>query len=166
MSVKPLNVLFLCKTNSARSIMAEALLNAMGQGRYRAFSAGSEPGGELDRFALELLQRNRLPIEGLHPKSWLDFALDVGPQVDFAIALDAAIDLKSCGAIAGSPLRVQWLIADPIAASAGDEDRRRACFRIYNELQRRISLLVALPLDKLDREALQRRLADIGRPAD
>ncbi len=163
MSADPLRVLFVCAGNSARSVMAEALLNAMGRGRFVACSAGSDPAGSLDPLAVELLQRNRLPTDGLCSKSWSEFAREGSPGMDFIINLDPGVEPQSCPAIPGQPLRVSWETADPAIAGANEDDLKHAYFRVFSELQRRVSLLVALPLDKLDRDTLHRRLKDMGR---
>lgn len=156
------NVLFLCTGNSARSIMAEVLLNAMGKGRYVAFSAGSHPNGTVNRFAIELLQKNRLPTEGLRSKSWDEFALPGAPAMDFVLTVCDKAAGEVCPLWPGQPISAHWGVEDP-AAATGPEDKRRQTFNdALLVLSRRIAIFLALPLDKLDRLALQKELGRIG----
>ncbi len=157
-----MNVLFLCTGNSARSILAEALLNAMGAGRFRAFSAGSQPKGAPHPLALELLAKNRLPTEGLRSKSWDEFAAPGAPALDFVFTVCDNAAGEVCPLWPGQPLTAHWGIADPAAVQGSDDDKRRAFFRSYTELQHRLSIFVSLPLEKLDRVALKERLDAIG----
>jgi protein-tyrosine-phosphatase len=163
MKTRPLSVLFLCTGNSARSIMAEALLNAMAPFRFKAYSAGSHPAGAVNPLALELLQKNRLPTVGLRSKSWDEFAAPGAPRMDFVFTVCDSAAAESCPVWPGQPMTAHWGINDPVAAKGDDEARRRAFFRAYNELQTRLSILVSLPIEKLDRLALQRKLDEIGR---
>lgn len=163
MEPRTLNVLFLCTGNSARSIMAEVLLNAMGKGRYAAFSAGSRPTGTVNRFAIELLQKNRLPTEGLRSKSWDEFAASGAPPLDFVFTVCDQAAGETCPVWPGQPMTAHWGINDPAAEEGDIEAKQRAFFRAFNELQNRIMIFVNLPLDKLDRLSLQRKLDDIGR---
>jgi arsenate reductase len=163
MNSKPHNVLFLCAGNSARSIMAEALLNAMSAGRFKAFSAGSHPTGEVNRFARDLLQQNRMPSEGLRSKSWDEFAAPGAPQMDFVFTVCDQAAGETCPHWPGQPMTAHWGITDPAAVEGDIEARQRAFFRAFNELQHRLLIFVSLPLDKLDRLSLQRRLDEIGR---
>lgn len=158
-----LNVLFLCTGNSARSIMAEAYLNAAGKGRFAAYSAGSHPAGAVNPYALELLRKNRLPTDGLRSKSWDEFAAAGSPPLHFVFTLCGQAAGEVCPFWPGQPMTAHWGINDPAAAKGDDEVKRRAFFRAYNELSTRISLFLNLPMDKLDRLTLQRRLDDIGR---
>jgi arsenate reductase len=155
-----MNVLFLCTGNSARSILAEAYLNAAGKVRFSAYSAGSHPLGKVNRFALELLEKNRIPTGGLRSKSWDELARQ-GVDFIFTVCDNAAGEV--CPVWPGRPLTAHWGVADPAAAAGSDDAKRRAFFRAYTELTTRINLLLALPLDKLDRLTLKRRLDDIGR---
>ena len=158
-----LNVLFLCTGNSARSIMAEAYLNAAGKGRFAAHSAGSHPMGEVNPFALELLRKNRIDTASLRSKSWDEFAAAGAPPLDFVFTVCDQAAGEVCPVWPGQPMTAHWGINDPAAARGSDEAKRKAFFRAYNELTTRISLFLNLPLDKLDRLALQRRLDEIGR---
>lgn len=157
------NVLFLCTGNSARSIFAEAIMNAQGRGRFRAFSAGSHPTGQVNPFALELLERLRLPTEGLRSKNWGEFAVPGAPHLDFVFTVCDNAAGEVCPIWPGQPMSAHWGIEDPAAAAGSDEDKRKAFFQAFNFLQRRISIFVNLPLDKLDRVALQKKLDAIGR---
>jgi len=156
------NVLFLCTGNSARSILAEASLNAQGGGRFRAYSAGSHPGGTVNPFAIELLQKNRLPTEGLRSKSWDEFAVAGAPHLDFVFTVCDNAAGEVCPVWPGQPITAHWGVPDPAAVEGSDEEKRRAFLRAYTELSRRISLFANLPLQKLDRMALQKKLNEIG----
>ncbi len=163
MSDRPYNVLFLCTGNSARSILGEALLNAMGGGRFKAWSAGSHPGGTVNPFAIELLARNRIATEGLRSKSWDEFAAPGAPPMDFVFTVCDSAAAEACPVWPGQPTSAHWGIPDPAAVEGDDETKRRAFRDAYVTLQRRISLLVSLPLASLDRLSLQKRLAEIGK---
>ena len=158
-----LNVLFLCTGNSARSIIAEVLLNAIGAGKFKAFSAGSYPRGQVNPFALELLQKNRLPTEGLRSKSWDEFAAPGAPKLDFVFTVCDQAAGEVCPISPGQPMMAHWGIDDPATVDGSDDTKRKAFFKTYNELQRRLSILVSLPLDKLDRLTLKKRLDEIGK---
>jgi arsenate reductase len=158
-----LNVLFLCTGNSARSIIAEVLLNAVGAGKFKAFSAGSHPRGQVNPFAIELLQKNRLPTAGLRSKGWDEFAAPGAPKLDFVFTVCDQAAGEMCPVWPGQPMTAHWGIEDPAAVEGSDEDKRKAFFKTYNQLHRRLSILVSLPLDKLDRLTLKQRLQDIGK---
>ncbi len=143
--------------------MAEAMLNAMGQGRFRAFSAGSRPAGRVNPFALELLQKNRLPVEGLRSKSWDVFAQPGAPELDFVFTVCDNAAGEVCPLWPGQPISAHWGVEDPAAVEGDDETKRKAFFRAYNRLHHRIRLFLSLPLAKLDRIALTARLKEIGR---
>ena len=166
MSNRVYNVLILCTGNSARSILAEALINHLGRGRARAFSAGSHPAGRVNPFALELLEKNSLPTGDLRSKSWDEFARPGAPQLDFVFTVCDNAAGEVCPVWPGQPMTAHWGIEDPAAAQGSDEDKRRAFLKAYSQLHRRISLFLALPLDKLDHVALKRRLDEIGRVKD
>ena len=163
MNGKACNVLFLCTGNSARSIMAEALLNAMGRGRFKAWSAGSHPKGEVHPFALELIEKNQLPVGALRSKSWDEFAKPGAPQIDFVFTVCDNAAGEVCPVWPGQPMTAHWGIRDPAAATGPEEIRRKAFFTAYNQLSSRLSILVNLPLLNLDRLALQEKLNEIGR---
>ncbi len=126
---RPFNVLFLCTGNSARSIMSEVMMNAMGAPRFRAFSAGSHPAGKVNPFAIELLQKNRLPTEGLRSKSWDEFAQPGAPELDFVFTVCDSAAGEACPVWPGQPISAHWGIADPAAEQGDDEHRRRAFMR-------------------------------------
>ena len=163
MEATPFNVLFLCTGNSARSIMAEALLNAIAPTRFKAFSAGSFPKGEVTPVALRLLQQNRLPTDGLRSKSWDEFARADAPRLDFVFTVCDQAAGEVCPAWPGQPMTAHWGIDDPAAVDGSDEVKRRAFFRAYSQLLHRLSIFVSLPIDKLDRLTLKKRLDEIGK---
>jgi protein-tyrosine-phosphatase len=157
------NVLFLCTGNSARSIMAEVLLNAMGKGRFKAYSAGSHPKGRVHPFALELIAKNRLSLEGLRSKDWSEFSRSGAPLMDFVFTVCDHAAAEVCPVWPGQPMTAHWGIPDPAAFEGPEEEERRAFFTAYSQLAQRLSIFVNLPLRNLDRLALQRRLDDIGK---
>lgn len=163
MSTRPLNVLFLCTGNSARSIMAEVLLNNLGRGKFQAYSAGSHPKGEVHPLALDLLGKNHLPTAGLRSKSWDEFALPSAPKMDFVFTVCDQAAGEVCPMWPGQPISAHWGIDDPAAVKGDEAERRRAFFRAFNELQNRLLIFVSLPLRKLDRHLLQQRLDEIGK---
>jgi protein-tyrosine-phosphatase len=160
--VKSFNVLFLCTGNSARSILAEAYLNAAG-GEFTAYSAGSRPTGKVNRFALELLEKNRLPTSGLRSKHWDEFAKPDAARLDFVFTVCDNAAGEVCPVWPGQPITAHWGVADPAAVTGTDAERRKAFLRAFTELSARINLLLALPLEKLDRLTLKRKLDEIGR---
>jgi arsenate reductase len=157
------NVLFLCTGNSSRSIMAEAILNEIGKGRFRAFSAGSYPTGRVNPVALEQLRSARLPTEGLRSKSWDEFAAPDAAALDFVFTVCDQAAGEVCPVWPGQPLTAHWGVLDPAAVEGGPEAIRRAFFIAYDVLFRRIGLFTALRFEGLERLALQKRLDDIGR---
>ena len=160
---RPFNVLFLCTGNSARSIMSEVMMNAMGAPRFRAFSAGSYPTGKVNPFAIELLQKNRLPTDGLRSKSWDEFSRPGAPELDFIFTVCDQAAGEVCPIWPGQPITAHWGVPDPAAVDGTDDEKRRAFFRAYRTLQSRIQLFLSLPLAKLDRVALTSRVKEIGR---
>jgi protein-tyrosine-phosphatase len=160
---RPLNVLFLCTGNSARSILAEATMNALGAPRFKAYSAGSHPTGRVNPFAIELLQKNGLPVGDLRSKHWDEFAQPGAPQLDFVFTVCDSAAGETCPYWPGQPVSAHWGVEDPAAAEGSDDDKRKAFFDAHARLQRRIQLFLSLPLDKLDRQALGEQLHRIGR---
>jgi arsenate reductase len=160
---RPLNVLFLCTGNSARSILAEAYLNARGQGRFRGHSAGSHPNGKVNPFALELLAKHRIDTSGLRSKNWDEFAAPGAPQLHFVFTVCDNAAGEVCPLWPGQPIRAHWGVADPAAAQGSNEEKRKAFLKAFTELSTRINLMLALPIDKLDRQALAGRLQEIGK---
>lgn len=156
------NVLFLCTGNSARSIMAETLLNRLGAGRFRAFSAGSHPAGRVNPLAIEQLKRVGLPCEGLRSKDWSEFAKPGAPHLDFVFTVCDKAASEICPAWPGQPMSAHWGVEDPVAAEGDETNQRRAFALAFSVLQRRISLFLSLPMAKLDAIALKRELDDIG----
>jgi protein-tyrosine-phosphatase len=159
----PQRVLFLCTANSARSIMAEVIMNAMGRGRFLAFSAGSYPSGVVNPFALELLTKNRLPTENLRSKSWDEFAGDDAGSLDFVFTVCDQAAGEVCPVWPGQPVTAHWGVPDPAAVDGNEDARRKAMLAAYATLQRRIELFLSLPLAKLDKLTLQSKLESIGR---
>lgn len=150
MNSKVYNVLFLCVGNSARSIMAEAILNRRGRGRFRTFSAGSDPKGEVDPLAIQLLKTFDFPTEGLSSKSWREFARPESPQMDFVISVCDKPTLELPEVLAGNPVRAHWGITDPAAAPGDLVDRKNAFRRAFCELENRISLFILLRHEALE----------------
>ncbi|HUX27001.1 MAG TPA: arsenate reductase ArsC [Burkholderiales bacterium] len=163
MSDRVFNVLFLCTGNSARSILAEAILQDIGKGRFRAFSAGSHPAGAVNPFAIELLQKQRFATEGLRSKGWDEFAAAGAPQLDFVFTVCDNAAGEICPVWPGKPVSAHWGIADPAAVRGSDEDKRKAFAAAFKLLHRRISLFASLPLAKLDAQAIGREVDNIGR---
>ena len=157
------NVLFLCTGNSARSIFGESLINQWGQGRFRGFSAGSHPTGQVNPMALDLLKRLNLPTGNLHSKAWSEFEGVDAPEMDFVFTVCDQAAAEECPVWPGQPMTAHWGVADP-AAVEGDEKQRMLAFRrAFSELENRIKIFVSLPLDKLEGLSLQHRLDEIGR---
>lgn len=163
MTDKTYNVLFLCTGNSARSILAEVLIEHWGKGRFNGFSAGSFPRGTVHSLALDLLDRLNLRTSGLRSKSWDEFARRGAPVMNFVFTVCDQAAGEVCPIWPGNPITAHWGLPDP-AAVEGPDDRRRQAFReAYQQLESRIKLFVALPIDKLDRMAIKRHADDIGR---
>ncbi len=163
MSKKTFNVLFLCTGNSARSILGEALLNHLGKGQFHAYSAGSHPAGAVNPIAIELLKKSKLPVEDLRSKSWDEFSVSGAPQFDFVFTVCDNAAGEVCPVWPGQPMTAHWGIDDPAAATGSDADKRKAFVTAFTQLNRRISLFISLPVEKLDKMSLKRRLDDIGR---
>src|SRR5712671_8136015 len=160
---KTYNVLFLCTGNSARSILAESLLNHWGQGKFRAFSAGSFPKGQAHPMALELLKRMNLPAEGFRSKSWDEFAAPGAPPIDFIFTVCDDAAGEACPVWPGKPMTAHWGIADPAAVEGTDVEKAFAFRRALKELESRITLLLNLPITSLDGMKLQESLRAIGK---
>ena len=164
MSGRPYNVLFLCTGNSARSILAEAILNnlAVNGGRFKAYSAGSFPKGTVNPFAIELLTRNRFPTEELRSKNCEEFATDAAPPLDFVITVCDKAAGETCPVWPGQPMTAHWGVRDPAEVQGDDAKKRHAFIEAFTVLKRRIELFTSLPMDKLDRLALHERVKAIG----
>ena len=162
------NVLFLCTGNSARSVMAECLLNREGQGRFRAFSAGSHPKGELHPNTVRLLKRYNFKTEALRPKSWDEFARPGAPALDFAFTVCDKAAGEVCPTWPGQPMTAHWGFPDPVAFEGSPAETAAVFAEVFKQIATRISIFVNLPIASLDRLSLQRRLDEIGRttPAD
>ena len=163
MNDRTFNVLFLCTGNSARSIIAEALLNRLGRGKFRGFSAGSHPRGEIQPMALDILRRSNHKIDELRSKDWQEFANPDAPQLDFVFTLCDQAAAESCPVWPGQPMSAHWGLPDPAAATGSDALIRLAYADTYRMLHNRIEIFVNLPLTSLDRLTLQKRLVDIGK---
>jgi arsenate reductase len=161
-AAKTYNVLFLCTGNSARSIMAEVLIDHWGRGRFKGYSAGSFPRGAVHPLALDLLEKSHLPTLGLRSKSWDEFAKPSAPKMDFVFTVCDQAAGEICPVWPGNPVPAHWGVPDPALAHGTEAERRRAFREAYLMLENRIKLFVALPLDKLDRMAIKRRVDQIG----
>lgn len=157
------NVLFLCTGNSARSIMAETLLNAIGRGRFEVYSAGSHPKGQVHPLALELITKNRLLTEGLRSKDWSEFAKPDAPKMDFVFTVCDQAASEICPVWPGQPMTAHWGIPDPAAVQGTEEEKRKAFFTAYNQLHNRLLIFTNLPLTSLDKLSLQEKLQEIGK---
>ena len=157
------NVLFLCTGNSARSIIAEAILNRAGRGRFKAFSAGSQPKGKINPRTLDLLRKFNYDVSTLRSKSWTEFAKPGAPDLDFVFTVCDNAAGESCPLWPGQPITAHWGIPDPAAASGTQAEIALAFKDAYRMLNRRIDLFLALPIEKLDRLVLTTRLREIGR---
>lgn len=160
---KTYHVLFLCTGNSARSILAEALLNRHGGGRFRAFSAGSQPVGRVNPYAIELLENAGFPTAGLRSKSWDEFAAAGAPPLDFVFTVCDNAAAEVCPIWPGQPVNAHWGVPDPAAVQGTDEQKHKAFRDTFITLERRINLFVSLPIRSLDRLALTHRVNEIGK---
>jgi arsenate reductase len=158
----PRNILFLCTGNSARSIFAESIMNALARGRYRAYSAGSHPTGQVNPFALELIAKQGLPTGDLRSKNWDEFAVPGAPPMDFVITVCDRAAGEVCPVWPGQPVTAHWGFIDPAAAQGNDEEKRRVFARVYHEIAHRVRLFLDLPVEKLDRLAIEREVRKIG----
>ena len=157
------NVLFVCTGNSARSIIAEGLMNHLAGNRFRAYSAGSHPKGEVHPLALEALKHFRLPNDGFRSKSWEEFAGPDAPQLDFVFTVCDNAAGEMCPVWPGQPMTAHWGLPDPAAVEGTDEIKRKAFHDTVVGMKRRIELMLALPMTSLDRMAVQREVHDIGK---
>jgi arsenate reductase len=163
MTDRPYNVLFLCTGNSARSIIAEALMNQWGRGRFKGYSAGSHPTGSVNPIALELLKRMNLPTDGLRSKSWDEFSGPDAPPLDFVFTVCDRAAAEVCPYWPGQPMTAHWGLPDPAAVEGTDPQKWVAFRSAFAALDNRIRLFTSLPLASLDRIKLQERLDEIGR---
>ncbi len=163
MADRPFNVLFLCTGNSARSIMAESVLNRAGQGRFRAFSAGSHPKGKVHPYTLDLLRKTHFDVGGMRSKSWLEFAQPDAPKLDFVFTVCDDAAGETCPVWPGQPMTAHWGVPDPAAATGNEAEVRFAFADTLRMLTNRINIFVSLPIAKLDRLSLQKKLDEIGK---
>ena len=166
MADKIYNVLFLCTANSARSILAEAILNKQGTGRFHAFSAGALPSGTVHPFALQLLQDMNFDTSFARSKGWDEFAAPGAPEMDFIFTLSDTAANETCPEWPGRPMTALWSVPDPKKAQGTEAEKHFAFAEAYRMLNNRISLLLNLPMATLDRMALQRHLDEIGRDSE
>jgi protein-tyrosine-phosphatase len=163
---KPFNVLFLCTGNSARSVMAEAILNREGRGKFRAFSAGSQPKGRIHPYTLDLLRKMNFEVSGLRSKSWAEFAGPDKAKLDFVFTVCDNAAAETCPVWPGQPMTAHWGVPDPAAATGNDAEIRLAFADAFRMLNNRISIFVSLPIRSLDKLALQKHLDSIGKAKD
>jgi protein-tyrosine-phosphatase len=163
---KPFNVLFLCTGNSARSIMAEAILNRLGQGKFRAFSAGSQPKGRVHPYTLDLLRRLNHDVSGLRSKNWKEFSQPDAPKLDFVFTVCDNAANEVCPIWPGQPMTAHWGIPDPAEAQGKEAEVRLAFADAYRMLNNRIAIFVSLPMRSLDQLTLQKQLDAIGKTKD
>jgi len=162
MSSKTYNVLFVCTGNSARSILAEGLMNHLGQGRFKAFSAGSHPTGVVNPLALQTLAGLHLPAEGYRSKNWAEFAQPGAPALDFVFTVCDKAAGEVCPVWPGQPMTAHWGVPDPAAVEGSEAQRSQAFLDTALALRRRIQLMLALPMATLDQLSLQKAIRDIG----
>jgi protein-tyrosine-phosphatase len=162
MNERVYTILVLCTGNSARSIMGEALLNVLGKGRFRAFSAGSRPSGTVQPMAAELAAGIGYDTSALRSKSWDEFARPGAPELDLVVTVCDNAAGEACPVWYGAPITAHWGIADPAAVEGDEETRRRAYRKAFTELRRRVELFAALPIDKLDRLVAEKKIREIG----
>lgn len=162
MSERVYNALFLCTGNSARSILAEAILQSEGHGRFKAYSAGSNPAGKVHPYSLDLLKIMGHPIDNLRSKNWDEFSTADAPRLDFVFTVCDNAAGETCPVWPGQPMTAHWGIPDPAAVIGSEAERRAAFTEAYRMMFNRISLFLALPLDSIDKMSLQSRLVEIG----
>ncbi|MCK9214289.1 MAG: arsenate reductase ArsC [Rhodoferax sp.] len=166
MSHRIYNVLFICTHNSARSILAEAILNQNGAGRFQAFSAGSHPAGVVNPRALELLERNHFSTQGLRSKNWEEFSAPGAPVMDYVLTVCDQAAGEVCPIWPGQPMSAHWGVPDPVAVEGDEEAVNNAFKDAFMVLNRRIALFLSLPLEKLGKLSLQKELVRIGQTKD
>ena len=159
---KVINVLFLCTGNSARSVMAEVILNRAGQGKFKGFSAGSQPKGQIHPYTLDLLKKLHYDVSGLRSKSWMEFSRPDAPKLDFVFTVCDDAAKETCPVWPGQPMTAHWGIPDPAAATGTEAEIRFAFADALRMLTNRINIFVSLPLSSLDQLSLQKRLDAIG----
>lgn len=162
--LKTFNVLFLCTGNSSRSIMAEAVLNATGAGRFRAYSAGSHPTGMVHPLAIEQIERLGLPVSGLRSKSWDEYASAEMPHMDFVITVCDQAAGETCPRWPGHPITAHWSFEDPGAFAGSEEAQRQLFAKVCREIKNRLDIFSMLPFDKLSRLAIQEELGALAKP--
>ena len=163
MTEQPFNVLFLCTGNSARSVLAESILNKIGNGRFKAFSAGSHPSGAINPHVLEFLEKRSFPTADLRSKSWNEFAAPDGPALDFVFTVCDNAAGEVCPVWPGQPVTAHWGVEDPVSVEGDDDAKRKAVLTAFALLNHRISLFASLPIAKLDAMSLKKELDEIGR---
>ena len=163
MDKKVYKVLFVCTGNSARSIIAEAIMNNEARGRFKAYSAGSHPTGKVNPFALEALRDLRIPTDGFRSKSWEEFSRPDSPQLDFVFTVCDQAAGEQCPFWPGQPMTAHWGLPDPAAFEGGDDEKRKRFRDTAVTLKRRIDLMLSLPIESLDSMSLQHEIKDIGK---
>lgn len=162
MTDKIYNVLFLCTGNSARSIMAEALVSTMGHGHFRGFSAGSQPGGTVNPYAIEQVKTTGYPVDNLRSKSWDEFAQIDAPKMDFIITVCDNAAGETCPFWVGHPMSAHWGFSDPASLVGTDEEKRAEFHKIFRQIMARVNTFVSLPLAMLEKNAIHQKIKDIG----
>jgi protein-tyrosine-phosphatase len=162
MSQRPFNVLFLCTGNSARSILAEAIINREGRGKFKGFSAGSQPKGEVHPLALHLLERQNYDISQFRSKDWAEFTQPGAPELDFVFTLCDSAANETCPVWPGQPMTAHWALPDPAAVEGNEAEQNLAFADTFRMLNQRISIFANLPIQSLDKLSLQKRLDEIG----
>jgi arsenate reductase len=163
MTDRPYNVLFLCTGNSARSILAESLINHFGSGRFKGYSAGSHPKGAVHPIAFELLKQLKFPTDGLRSKSWDEFAAPGAPALDFVFTVCDNAASEACPYWPGQPMTAYWGVPDPAAVEGSDADKWVAFRAAFRALENRVKLFTSLPIASIDRLSLQKQVDDIGK---
>ncbi|HUV68773.1 MAG TPA: arsenate reductase ArsC [Terracidiphilus sp.] len=158
----PYNILVLCTGNSARSILGEALFNTMGAGRFKAYSAGSHPAGRVNPFAIEQVRGLGYPVENLRSKSWDEFAAPGAPELDFVVTVCDKAAGEMCPLWPGQPITAHWGFPDPAAVEGTDEEKRAAFAHTLRQMRNRVQLFVSLPLETLDKLAIEKKMRAIG----